>query len=268
MKRISPLTNHRRLITSIAIGVVVLSVISNQAVSMAIPRMASKEISSRLPLKLATTNPQKPKVSVHGFPLIASLASGQFDSVNVSIQGICTPGPRIANLDVTLRQVDYSMTKALHGKMSLAPIGSVDGTVLLQFDDVNAYLQRFQSHPTLQNENNKLKISLDVNRTGKPPARVSLDASIKATGRGIQIAPTQLGVAGYGTFDLDTTHLTYPVDLDTELPANLMITSTSMSSAGIQVQFSGSHISLDQYIHSSPSTTSWSCPQQQPTPTV
>lgn len=219
-----------------------LALAANELLAVELSNVGSREISSQLQLELVGSD-QKPKISVGRYPLL-QLISGNFSHVTVTVDGICTPGPRLSSVDTTFDNVDFSLAKAIQGKMPLGTIGNVNGSVTVNYADINAYLNQFSGTPAISADGKALKLGIDVQRKNQPPARVFLSADVTSQGRGFQITPTTLAINGYGTLDLDPKAFTFPIELDSTLPKNVDVNAVRVKQDGVEIDFSGSDIDL------------------------
>ncbi|MFF0742215.1 DUF2993 domain-containing protein [Streptomyces sp. NPDC004111] len=90
-------------------------------------------------MKLAT----RPEVDIHGFPFLTQVFDKRLDRVDVAVPDVDADRVSIAEVRATAR--DISIVGSLPTSIQGAVIGSVEGDVLLSFDDLNRELGSSQA---------------------------------------------------------------------------------------------------------------------------
>ncbi|MFD3511591.1 DUF2993 domain-containing protein [Streptomyces sp. NPDC058657] len=90
-------------------------------------------------MKLATA----PEVDIHGFPFLTQVFDKRLDRVEVAVPDVAADRVSIAEVRATAR--DISIVGSLPTSIQGAVIGSVEGDVLLSFDDLNRELGSSQA---------------------------------------------------------------------------------------------------------------------------
>ncbi|MFI5805911.1 DUF2993 domain-containing protein [Streptomyces sp. NPDC051561] len=90
-------------------------------------------------MKLATA----PEVDIHGFPFLTQVFDKRLDRVDVAVPDVAADRVSIAEVRATAR--DISIVGDLPTSIQGAVIGSVEGDVLLSFDDLNRELGSSQA---------------------------------------------------------------------------------------------------------------------------
>ena len=84
---------------------------------------------------------EDPKVTFRGFPFVTQAADNRFDRVDVTVRDYERGGIRIDRIDATLRGVEVSVSKALHGRLDTVAADSGTATVHVRYADLGEYLR-------------------------------------------------------------------------------------------------------------------------------
>ncbi|MFJ4876305.1 DUF2993 domain-containing protein [Streptomyces sp. NPDC088745] len=97
-----------------------------------------------------------PEVNIHGFPFLTQVFDKRLEKVDVAVPDVAADRVSIAQVRATAHDIDIvgSLPSAVQG----AVIGSVDGDVLLSFDDLNRELGSSQARFRKDGEN-RIKVS-------------------------------------------------------------------------------------------------------------
>ncbi|MFD6990229.1 DUF2993 domain-containing protein [Streptomyces sp. NPDC059943] len=80
----------------------------------------------------------RPDVDIHGFPFLTQVAAGKLDRVDVAVPDVAAD--RVSLAEVRATAEDVRIVGDLPTSVRGAVVGSVDGDVLLSFDDLNREL--------------------------------------------------------------------------------------------------------------------------------
>ena len=135
------------LLISLIVLIILLIVGDRVAVAVAKDVMA-KEIKASVEASLdpSDTPPVVREVSIGGFPFLTQVLFGNFKDIRVVIEGIPTPGPRIQQVDARLKGVHVPFGDAISDNVGKVPVDDIKATVLLTYDDLNAYLATQQGN--------------------------------------------------------------------------------------------------------------------------
>ncbi|MEN8652510.1 DUF2993 domain-containing protein [Streptomyces sp. 21So2-11] len=109
-----------------------------------------------------------PDVNIHGFPFLTQVLDQRLDKVDVAVPDVAANRVSLAEVRATAK--DISIVGSLPTSIEGAVIGSVDGDVLLSFDDLNRELGSSQAKFTKDGAN-----------------RVRVDGSLPVAGHEVRI---------------------------------------------------------------------------------
>ncbi|MGW7412143.1 LmeA family phospholipid-binding protein [Streptomyces sp. NPDC054863] len=125
-------------------------------------------------LKLATA----PEVKIHGFPFLTQVFDKRLDRVDVAVPDVAADRVSIAEVRATAR--DISIVGSLPSSVQGAVIGSVEGDVLLSFDDLNRELGSSQAK-FKKDGHDRIKVSGELPIAGTK-VLIGAEAHIKRDG--------------------------------------------------------------------------------------
>ena len=207
----------RKFLIALVILVVVLVVIDRAAVLI-----AERQIGTRV--QSAYSLPGRPGVSVHGFPFLTQIASGQYQEIDVSIKTANTDGVQLRDIQARFTGV-HAPVSLLFGQGS----GSVTathatGTALLPYAQVQ---RRLPKGITLAAHGSSLRVS------GKTPlGSVHTTVSVGVTGTGISVSADVLG-----------SRLSYVIPVG-QLPLHLSVTGVRVTSGGLVIAASAHNVAF------------------------
>lgn len=168
----------------------------------------------------------RPDVTIDGFPFLTQVLNRHFPHAHMTARGVREGPLTISRIDGVVRdvRVDSSFRKGT--------IGSVDGTATISFGD----LTKAAGQP-----------DLELHAAGPNTVRADVDlvvgtatATAQVTKVGHQIRVHAVSVEGFPLSDLgDDLDFTVPVN---GLPMGLTFQSLTVSSKGIALRITGSHI--------------------------
>lgn len=170
---------------------------------------------------------QRPGVTIHGFPFLTQALSGRYGRVTLRVNGLRDRTVAVQRLTVDLHGVHVPLGAVMSQHLSRVPIDRANATLLLSYDDVNAYLAGH--HLTVsEGDNGEVKVTGSVTVAGRT-------ASASASGR-IDVRGDDLVVTvGHG---LD---VTLPLG---GLPFRIALVGAKATKAGIVVQATASGLVL------------------------
>jgi LmeA-like phospholipid-binding len=207
----------RKFLIALVILVVVLVVIDRAAVLI-----AEREIGTRV--QSAYGLPGRPGVSVHGFPFLTQIASGQYQEIDVSIKTANTDGVQLRDIQARFTGV-HAPVSLLFGQGS----GSVTathatGTALLPYAQVQ---RRLPKGITLAAHGSSLRVS------GKTPlGSVHTTVGVGVTRTGISVSADVLG-----------SRLSYVIPVG-QLPLHLSVTGVRVTGGGLVIAASAHNVAF------------------------
>jgi LmeA-like phospholipid-binding len=218
------------------IGVAALAVllVAADRISVAV---AENQISERL--TSAYGLPQRPGVSITGFPFLTQVAAGDYQQINVSASQVPADGATLHDLNVRLTGVHATVSQVLGSGSSMVTADRAAGSAMLGFGTVDRRLPGgFQLRPDGKN----LSVSGKLAYHGAH-IPVSATVSLGVSGSGISVTPVKVSVPGLPGLPVSaySSRLRIVVPLST-LPLHLHLTSVHVTPGGLRIAASARHV--------------------------
>lgn len=218
------------------IGVAALAVllVAADRISVAV---AENQISERL--TSAYGLPQRPGVSITGFPFLTQVAAGDYQQINVSASQVPAGGATLHDLNVRLTGVHATVSQVLGSGSSMVTADRAAGSAMLGFGTVDRRLPGgFQLRPDGKN----LSVSGRLAYHGAH-IPVSATVSLGVSGSGISVTPVKVSVPGLPGLPVSaySSRLRIVVPLST-LPLHLHLTSVHVTPGGLRIAASARHV--------------------------
>ena len=202
--------------------------------------VAGREIASRV--QTAYNLPSKPSVSVHGFPFLTQLASGNYHEIDVSVPSVSANGVTVDGLTARLTGVRAPLNNLFGRSPSGITAADVAGSGTVPFSSVRGRLPRGVQ---LSQDGGALRLAGTVTYLGVT-VPVSADASLSATGSGIAVTPTRISVASGSISALSSVisgrfRFVIPV---TGLPLHLSVNAVTVVPGGVRVSASAANVAF------------------------
>ena len=200
-------------------------------------RQASKTIQAAFSL------PQRPGVSIHGFPFLTEVISGQYQQVDVSVGSLMRNNVPVQNLDAQFTAVHAPFRQMLFGGSGASTVSAdqATGTATVPYSAVN---QQLPNGVTVSGNGSDLKMSGTSSFLGRQ-VPFSATAAVSATGTGIKISPSHItldGQTGVPASALGPLTVTIPVS---NLPMHLSVNSARPTPTGLQVAVSAQNVQVE-----------------------
>jgi hypothetical protein len=170
---------------------------------------------------------QRPDVTIRGFPFLTQALAGRYGDVSLTLHDVPSRSVPVKRLAVDLHGVHVPLADVFFHHRSSVPVDRATATILLSFDDLNAYFG--PKHLTLSQGSND-----EINVTG----------SVTLAGRTVE-------ASGSGRIDVNGSDLVVPVGhgLDFSiplggLPFRIALVGAKATKAGIVVQATASGLVL------------------------
>jgi hypothetical protein len=214
----------RKFLIALAILVVVLIVIDRAAAAI-----AAREIGTRV--QSAYGLPQRPGVSVGGFPFLTQVVTGQYQQVSVSIAAAGTDGVQLRDIQATFTGVHAPLSLLFGQNPATVTAANATGTALIPYSQVQRRLPR---GITLAAHDGSLRV------TGKTPlGSVASTARLGVTRTGISVQLTATGVLASPL----APRLSFVIPVG-QLPLHLTVTGVRVASAGLIVAATGHDVAF------------------------
>jgi hypothetical protein len=218
------------------IGVAALAVllVAADRISVAV---AENQISERL--ASAYGLPQRPGVSITGFPFLTQVAAGDYRQIDVSASQVPAGGATLHDLNVRLTGVHATVSQVLGSGSSMVTADRAAGSAMLGFGTVDRRLPGgFQLRPDGKNLN--VSGRLAYHGAHIP---VSATVSLGVSGSGISVTPVKVSVPGLQGLPMSaySSRLRIVVPLST-LPLHLHLTSVHVTPGGLRIAAAARHV--------------------------
>jgi len=210
----------------IALAVLIVLFIAVDRIGAAV---AENQISDRL--VSAYGLPEKPGVTVTGFPFLTQVASGDYQQIDVSASQAQADGATLHDLNVHLTGVHASVSQLLGSGSSMVTADRAAGTALVDFATVE---RRLPQGVRISPDGRNLKVSGTVSYDGFS-GPVTATAALGVSGSGISVTPENVTIAGGLSLPgsaISRFHFTIPLS---NLPLHLHLTSVQVTPDGLRV---------------------------------
>jgi hypothetical protein len=224
----------RKLLIAVVV-LIALFVAADRIALLVAENQASKTIATSFNL------PQRPGVSIHGFPFLTEAISGQYQQVDVSVGSLQSNGVPVQDLDTQFTAVHAPMREMLSGGSSTVTADQATGTGTVPYSAVN---QQLPSGVTVSGDGSDLKMSGHTSFLGQQ-VPFSASAAVAASGGGITISPRHITVAGQTGMPasaLGPMTINLPVR---NLPMHLAVNSAQPTATGLQVAVSAQNVQVE-----------------------
>ena len=219
---------RRRFPRKTVIAIIVLLVLLF-GVDRAAAAITENQMASRFQTQLSLSG--KPSVSIPGFPFLTQLAARDFHTVNITGHNLTDGQLDLANIDVVAHNMRIKST-------SSATVDSLNGSVTATLSSI-ANAGGVPAGITLTPAGaNEVKATVSV---------LGLDAT--ATAQVTQEGSDKIHVHVIDAGGIPSSVLGSLADFTVsipKLPAGVSISGVTVTSAGVQVNFTGSHLTLTQ----------------------
>lgn len=198
----------RKFLIALVILVVLLVVLDRAGLAIAERQIGSK-------VQTAYSLPQRPGVSIHGFPFLTQVASGHYQEIDVSIPAATADGVQLRDIRARFTGVRAPLS-LLFGQGSGSVIAAhATATALLPYAQVERRLPR---GITLAAHDGTLRV------TGRTPlGSLSSAVSLGVTSRGISVTGGAFGA-----------RFSYVIPLG-QLPLHLSVTGVRVAAGGVVI---------------------------------
>jgi hypothetical protein len=218
------------------IGVILLAVVLVAADRISVA-VAENQISGRL--ASAYGLPDKPGVSITGFPFLTQVAAGDYQQIDVSASQVPADGATLHDLKVRLSGVHATVGQVLGNGSSMVTADYAAGSAMVGFGAVDRRLPGgLRLHPDGKN----LSVSGGLAYHGVH-IPVSATVAVGVSDSGIKVSPVRVNVAGLPGLPVSaySSQLRIVVPLST-LPLHLHLTSVHVTPDGLRIAASARHV--------------------------
>ena len=218
------------------IGVAVLAVllVAADRISVAV---AENQISNRL--ASAYGLPDKPGVSITGFPFLTQVAAGDYQQIDVSASQVPADGATLHDLKVRLSGVHATVGQVLGNGSSMVTADRAAGSAMVGFGTVDS---RLPGGLRLHSDGKNLSVSGTLAYHGVH-IPVSATVAVGVSDSGIEVSPVSVNVPGLPGLPVSaySSQLRIVVPLST-LPLHLHLTSVHVTPDGLRIAASARHV--------------------------
>lgn len=213
-------------------------------VLVAADRIALLVAEHQISNKLATAYNLSPApgVSIHGFPFLTEVVSGQYQQVDVKVASLTSQTVPLQNLDAQFTSVDAPLKQVLgSGGQAQITANQATGTATVPFSVIN---QRLPNGVTVSPDGSNLKMSGTTSYLGQQ-VPFTATATVGVAGNGISISPHDVTVAGQSGIPasaLGPLSVAVPVG---NLPMHLSLNAVQPTASGLQVSVSAQNVQFE-----------------------
>lgn len=217
----------RKLLIVIPLLIVVLIAIDRASVLL-----AEREIGTRV--QSAYDLPSRPSVSVHGFPFLTQVASGNYQQIDVSIKTAKADGVQIRDIHARFTGVHAPLGLLFGQDSAHVTASQATGTALIPYSQVE---RRLPDGITLGADGSSLRV------TGKTPlGTIEGTAKLSVTKSGISVSPEHITVGGVSAGAL-ASRFSFVIPAGA-LPLRLSVTAVHAGRDGLVVAAAGHDVAF------------------------
>ena len=222
----------RKLLIGVAFLAVLL--VAADRISVAV---AENQISDRLTSAFGL--PDKPGVSITGFPFLTQVAAGDYQQIDVSASQVPADGATLHDLQVRLSGVHATVGQVLGNGSSMVTADRAAGSAMVGFGTVD---RRLPSGLRLHPDGKNLSVSGRLAYHGVH-IPVSATVAVGVSDSGIEVSPVSVNVPGLPGLPVSaySSQLRIVVPLST-LPLHLHLTSVHVTPDGLRIAASARHV--------------------------
>lgn len=214
----------RKFLIALVILVVLLIVLDRAGLAI-----AEREIGSRV--QTAYGLPQRPGVSISGFPFLTQVVSGHYQEIDVSIATATAGGVQLRDIRARFTGVHASLSLLLGQGTGSVTAANATGTALIPYAQVQ---KRLPNGITLAARGSTLQV------TGRTPlGSLQGTARLGVTGTGISVRLTANGAIAAAL----APRLSFVIPVG-QLPLHLTVTGVHVSGAGLVVAATGHDVAF------------------------
>jgi hypothetical protein len=201
--------------------------------------VADHEIAGKV--QTAYDLPAKPSVSVHGFPFLTQVVSGNYSDISVSVGQLTTSGVTVDNLVAQLTGVHAPIRDLTGNHSADITAARVSGTATVPFSSVR---RRLPAEVKLSQDGSGVRLTGTVRYLGLS-LPVTADATLSPSGSGIAVTPTKITVAhsSGALSSLISGQFRFVVPV-TGLPLHLVVKSVKLVSGGVRVSAAATNVAF------------------------
>jgi DUF2993 family protein len=217
----------RKLLIVIPLLIVVLIAIDRASVLL-----AEREIGTRV--QSAYDLPDRPGVSVHGFPFLTQVASGHYQEIDVSIKAAKADGVQVRDVRGRFTGVHAPLSLLFGQGSSRVTASQATGTAVIPYSQVE---QRLPGGVTLSADGSSLRV-----RGKTPLGTIEGTAKLSVTKSGISVSPEHITLDGVSAGSL-ASRFTFAIPVGV-LPLRLSVTSVRAGPDGLVVAAAGHNVAF------------------------
>jgi LmeA-like phospholipid-binding len=217
----------RKLLILIPLLIVVLIAIDRAGVLL-----ADREIGTRV--QSAYDLPTRPDVSVHGFPFLTQVASGNYQEIDISIKAAKADGVQVRDIHARFTGVHAPLSLLFGQDSAHVTATEATGNAVIPYSQVE---RRLPGGITLSGDGSSLRVK------GKTPlGTIEGTARLGVTRSGISVSPEHITVDGVSAGAL-ATRFTSVIPVG-QLPLHLSVTAVHPGRDGLVIAAAGHHVNF------------------------
>jgi hypothetical protein len=200
--------------------------------------VAQNQISDRI--AASYDMPDKPAVSIHGFPFLTQALTGNYSEIDVTASQVNAGGIALQDLTARFTGVHAPLGDLLGQGVSKVTADRATGSAILPLSQID---RRLPHGVRLRSDGQHLAVSGTIRLQGaQVPVSASVDLGIN--GDGIKVTPVHVTVSGGTGLPAAAAYasrlgVVIPV---TALPLHLRLTSVRVTPAGVRIDATARHV--------------------------
>ncbi|HEX6471937.1 MAG TPA: DUF2993 domain-containing protein [Streptosporangiaceae bacterium] len=226
-----------RKVLLVLLFVLIIGVIAADRVGVAVAQdQIAKQVAAQNDL------PRKPDVKIHGIPFLTQALGGEYKQIDIGIGELTRQGVTLNDVKVRLSHVQAPLSDVVHGDASNVAAGTATASAIVPYDAVRRRAPA--SVKSISANGSDLQVRGDLAILGF--ARdVTIVAAVRATGRGIAVAPQSVRTGGGPAVPLsllrDRFTFTVPVR---DLPLGSRISEVDVTPEGLRIAATANDVKL------------------------
>lgn len=223
----------RKLLISLAV-LLVLFVVADR-ISVVV---AQNQISDKIAASYGL--PDKPSVSIHGFPFLTQVLTGNYSEIDVTASQVAAGGTMLHGLTARFTGVHAPLGRVLGQGAATVTADNASGSAVVSLSEVD---RRLPHGLRLRPDGNHLIVSGTVSYQGsRVPVSAAVDLGVSSAG--IKVTPVHVTVSGGGGLPAAAAYasqlgVVIPV---ASLPLHLHLVSVHVAPGGLRIDASARHV--------------------------
>jgi hypothetical protein len=228
-----------RKVLLVLLFILIIGVIAADRIGVAVAQdQIAKQVAAQNDL------PRKPDVKIHGIPFLTQALGGDYKKIDVGIGQLTQQGVTLEDVQVELSDVKAPLSDVLNGDASNVVAGTATASAIVPYDAVRRRAPSTVKSISANGSNLQVRGNLSVLGFS---GDVTIVAAVRATGRGIGVAPQSVRTGSGPTVPLallrDRFTFNVPVR---DLPLGSRISKVEVTPDGLRIAATANDVKLDK----------------------